>query len=123
MVSQALSSFGGGTEKAGLKKWPGGMMLNVNVPNTPLTKIKGIRAATQGKRIYGSHVLKRTDSRGRDYFWIGGSLEGYAPIPESDCWYVDHGYVSVSPLELDTTYTAVYEQMKEVFAKEKGKRK
>lgn len=124
VLDQALAAFAGDSApKAGLKKWPGGMMLNVNVPNVPFAKIKGIRAATQGKRIYGSHVLKRTDSRGRDYFWIGGSLEGYAPIPESDCWYVDHGYVSVSPLELDTTYTAVYEQMKAVFPENKGKRK
>jgi 5'-nucleotidase len=125
VLNEALASYAGkptgkkkseaSSERAGLKKWPAGMMLNVNVPNLPLKKIKGIRAATQGKRIYGSQVLKRTDGRGRDYFWLGGMLEGYAPIPESDCWYVDHGYVAVAPLELDTTYTPVYEQMKGIW--------
>lgn len=125
VLSEALVAYAGAgkaagktkaaVEKAGLKKWPAGMMLNVNVPNIPLNKIKGIRAAKQGKRIYGANVIKRTDGRGRDYFWLGGSLEGYAPIPESDCWYVDHGYVAVAPLELDTTFTPVYEQMKGVW--------
>ncbi|RZA09907.1 MAG: 5'/3'-nucleotidase SurE [Proteobacteria bacterium] len=126
VIDQSLAAYAGdglatkratraAVERAGLKKWPSGMMLNVNVPNLPLNKIKGIRAAKQGKRIYGSQVLKRSDGRGRDYFWLGGTLEGYAPIPESDCWYVDHGYVAVAPLELDTTFTAVYDQMKGIW--------
>jgi len=88
------------------------MMLNVNVPNLPFTKIKGMRPATQGYRIYGSHIAKRVDARGRDYFWIGGKYEGYRPIPESDCWWVDQGYVAVTPLELDTTLDSVYQQLK-----------
>jgi 5'-nucleotidase len=116
VLANSLDSFGGGKgEKAGLKKWPAGMMLNVNVPNVPLKQVKGIRAATQGKRSYGTQILKRQDGRGRDYFWLGGKYEGFSPIVESDCWHVDRGYISVSPLELDTTYTALYEEMKGIW--------
>lgn len=115
---EALAVFGGGKGSAGkaaLKKWPAGMMLNVNVPNLPYAKVKGLRAATQGHRIYATQLVKRDDGRGRDYFWLGGSYAGYRPIPESDCWYVDHGYASVTPLELDTTHATVYQGLKDAW--------
>lgn len=114
-LEQSLLTFSGQKKlvwKKALKSWPAGLMLNVNVPNLPFAKIKGTRAATQGHRIYGSSIAKRVDARGRDYFWIGGKYEGYRPIPESDCWWVDRGYVSVTPLELDTTFVSVYESLK-----------
>lgn len=116
ILFQALASFGSsakkGWEKSALKSWPEKMMLNINVPNLPLKKLKGVRVAKQGQRFYGSQIVKRADARGRDYFWIGGLYEGYRPDPETDCWWVDHGYVAVTPLELDTTYAAIYQQLK-----------
>ncbi len=108
------SSASAASWKAGLKHWPDGMMLNVNVPNLPLPKVKGIAAATQGYRIYSTEIVKRQDSRDRDYFWIGGTYQGYRKVKETDCWYVDHGYVSVTPLELDTTMLKVYSDLKTV---------
>ena len=114
-LNRALPLFAGNkkaTWKQGLKKWHAGMMLNVNVPNLPLRKIKGIAIATQGHRLYGTSLLKRTDFRGKDYFWIGGSYQGYRNIRESDCWYVDRDYVSLTPLELDTTMKDVYLELK-----------
>ncbi|MGZ3653507.1 MAG: 5'/3'-nucleotidase SurE [Bdellovibrionota bacterium] len=96
----------------GLKGWRSGLMLNVNVPNLPLRKVKGIAVATQGHRIYGTKLLKRTDFRGKNYFWIGGTYQGYRDIPESDCWYVDRGYTALTPLELDTTMKDVYLELK-----------
>jgi 5'-nucleotidase len=116
VLERALRIFSGQRPlrwKSALKKWPKGMMLNINVPNTSLRKIRGIRAATQGHRIYGSEVLKRKDTRGRDYYWIGGAYKGYRLIAGSDCWWVDHGYVAVTPLELDTTMLPVFNQLKE----------
>lgn len=117
VLEQALTSFAGGKAKKGdwkkgLAAWPEKTMLNVNVPNVAWSKLKGIRPATQGTRIYGSEIVSRKDARGRDYFWIGGTYQGYRPIPETDCWWVDHGYVAVTPLELDTTMASVYAQLK-----------
>ncbi len=113
-LDRTLPLLAGGAKgwKPALKKWHSGLMLNVNVPNLPLARVKGIRPATQGYRIYGASLLKRTDFRGRDYFWIGGTYQGYKNIKESDCWYVDRGYVSVTPLELDTTMKDVYLELK-----------
>jgi len=117
VLAKTLPHFAGSPKaswKNGLKHWPSGMMLNVNVPNLPLNKLKGIAAATQGYRVYSTNIIKRVDSRERDYFWIGGTYKGFRDIKESDCWYVDRGYVSVTPLELDTTMVPVYENLKGV---------
>lgn len=119
VLGRVLSHFAGRPDaswKAGLARWPEGMMLNVNVPNLPLAKIKGVAAATQGYRVYTTNIIKRVDSRARDYFWIGGVYKGYRNIPESDCWYVDKGYVSVTPLELDTTMSTVYQNLRNVWS-------
>jgi 5'-nucleotidase len=118
VLDQALPAFAGKPSanwQAGLRAWPRGMMLNVNVPDLPLKKLKGYRLASQGRRIYGSEVLRRLDARGREYFWIGGKYQSYDPNPESDGWHVDHGFVSVTPLELDTTMRDVFHSLQAGF--------
>lgn len=115
VLNQALPLFAGRPKaswREGLRAWHPQMMLNVNVPNLPLAKVKGIALGTQGTRIYGTNVIKRRDFRGRDYFWIGGTYQGYRDQKESDCWYVDRGYISLTPLELDTTMKDVYLDLK-----------
>lgn len=98
-----------------LKKWPEGLILNINVPNVPRKKLKGIRAGTQGRQLYSGTVLTRKDSRGRKYYWIGGKHRGFRDIKGSDCWHVHHGYASVTPLEVDTTDYAVYSKLQSLF--------
>lgn len=115
-LDQALPIFAGrriSNWREGLRAWNPGMMLNVNAPNLPLAKVKGIAVATQGTRVYSTKLLKRTDFRGKDYFWIGGTYQGFREQKESDCWYVDRGYISITPLELDTTMKDIYLEMKE----------
>lgn len=114
-LDQALALFAGkprASWREGLAKWPPGLMLNVNAPNLPLARVKGIRVASQGYRIYSAALIKRRDFRGKDYYWIGGTYQGYRDLRESDCWYVDRGYVAVTPLELDTTMKDVYLDLK-----------
>lgn len=116
VLEKVLPHFRGSVKsKNKMQGWPASTLLNVNVPNRPWSKIKGIQASTQGTRIYGSNIVKRRDGRGKDYFWIGGTYEGYKDIPQSDCWVVDRGYVAVTPLELDTTMKDVYQSLTELF--------
>lgn len=94
------------------KRVPDYTLLNINVPDVPLSKIKGIKPARQGFRHYSGEVIKRVDHRGRDYFWVGGQYEGFEPEIDTDCHYVDQGYVSVTPLKLDVTDMTFLEEMK-----------
>lgn len=78
-------------------------LLNVNVPDVPLSQIKGFRAARQGFRYYSGSVLKRIDHRGKPYFWIGGQYKGYHDQAGTDCAAVAKKFVSVTPVRLDCT--------------------
>jgi 5'-nucleotidase len=119
----ALDFWGEGNAKKGLKKWPKHLVLNVNVPNLPYNKIKGFRIAIQGMRYYGGKVVGRTDARGKEYFWIGGKYESFErSIQNSDCSLVDKGFVTITPLALDTTMLSVYRELGLTFEKKKKKK-
>ncbi|NUM88409.1 MAG: 5'/3'-nucleotidase SurE [Bdellovibrionales bacterium] len=100
---------------AALRKWPPGVLLNINVPNLPRGRIKGIRSGVQGRQIYSGEILRRKDARGRRYYWIGGSYQGFRDIKGSDCWLAHHGYVAVTPLDVDTTDVKVLGQLQQIF--------
>jgi 5'-nucleotidase len=78
-------------------------LLNVNFPNLPLSKVKGVKVARQGFRIYSGEVVERKDHRKKNYYWLGGKYAGFEPIESSDCVAVDQGYIAVTPLRIDIT--------------------
>ena len=91
---------------------PADALLNVNVPppreEAPpgwlgIAGVKGVATTTLGKRFYGNEVVHREDPRGRAYFWIGGAWPRIEHVEGTDCQAVRQGWVSVTPLGLDTT--------------------
>ncbi|MBI3557086.1 MAG: 5'/3'-nucleotidase SurE [Deltaproteobacteria bacterium] len=86
-----------------LAEIPKHTLLNINVPDVPMNRIKGFRAVKQGFRFYSGTVLRRVDHRGRPYFWIGGQYKGYHNQAGTDCSAVADNYVSITPVQLDCT--------------------
>jgi 5'-nucleotidase len=82
---------------------PEGALLNVNVPSAAAGAVKGVKITKLGKRLYRDAVVRQTDPRGRDYYWIGGKAPIWYPGEETDFEAVDHGMISVTPLHLDLT--------------------
>lgn len=78
-------------------------LLNLNVPDKPLAAIKGVQMARQGFRFYSGSILRRTDHRGKDYYWVGGRYKGFKKDEGTDCYAVENGYASLTPLKLDST--------------------
>lgn len=78
-------------------------LLNVNVPALSLERIAGVLITRMGMRIYRDELVRRIDPRGRPYYWIGGSAPTGVEEEGTDIWAVAHGYVSVTPLQLDLT--------------------
>jgi 5'-nucleotidase len=76
---------------------------NVNIPPLPADAVRGIRITKLGSRIYNDTIVRKTDPRGKDYFWIGGGEPGWNRDDSSDFSAVSTGYVSVTPLKLDMT--------------------
>ncbi|MBI4817210.1 MAG: 5'/3'-nucleotidase SurE [Deltaproteobacteria bacterium] len=82
---------------------PAGVTLNVNVPKgSP----KAYAWTSLGVRPYEHAVERRTDPRGRVYFWIGGEPTAHHDVPGSDCNAVASGLISVTPIQTDVTARA-----------------
>jgi len=85
------------------RRMPKNTLLNLNLPDVPMSKVRGLQLTRQGFRYYGGGILRRKDHRGKNYYWIGGRYKGFKSDPGSDCDAVDHGYASLTPLKLDST--------------------
>jgi 5'-nucleotidase len=90
----------------------GGTLLNVNIPNRPLDEIRGYRITRQGLRVYRDRLDRRTDPRGKPYYWIGGDSPTGIPEHDTDIGALEDGYVSITPLQLDLTAYPAMERMK-----------
>jgi 5'-nucleotidase len=82
---------------------PPNSLINVNVPFIPLDQIKGLRVTRMGLRVYHDKVDKRTDPRGRAYYWVIGDSPTGIPERGTDIGALSEGYVSITPLQLDLT--------------------
>jgi 5'-nucleotidase len=87
-------------------------LLNINVPNLPLDKIKGCKLTEIGFRRYSEEIHARIDSRSRDYYWIAGIYEGFEENPHSDCKAVEEGYVAITPHALVDSCGRDYRELK-----------
>ncbi|HLJ61246.1 MAG TPA: 5'/3'-nucleotidase SurE [bacterium] len=83
---------------------PRDTFLNVNVPNLPADELRGVEITRQGTRRYVSRLEKRSDPRGRDYYWLTGSAADEGSAEGTDVRAVAEGRISVTPLRLDMTH-------------------
>ena len=82
---------------------PRRQLLNVNIPHRPWDRIHGVRITRLGSRVYRDTLIRKTDPRGRDYYWIGGEEPVWEGQPGTDSHAVDEGWISVTPMRLDLT--------------------
>ena len=95
--------------------WPPSVLINVNFPDLPAERVKGVRIARQGRRKIGSALLERLDPRGRPYYWID-SARAEEPMREgTDLAAINEGIISVTPLYTDFTYEPMIAPLKELF--------
>jgi len=85
------------------QKLPPGILLNINIPCLPAEKMRGVRIARQGLRVYRDELVTRMDPRGKPYYWIGGGPPDGVLEENTDFWAVAEGYISITPVQLDLT--------------------
>lgn len=85
------------------KGLPKDTMLNVNVPDLPHDEIAGIAVTRMGETAYHDEIIKRTDPRGGDYYWIGGAAPSGVPQPGTDYEAIGRRQVSVTPIQRNLT--------------------
>jgi len=88
---------------------PRDVLLNINVPQGA---IKGAQITRTGQRVYNDELVERLDPRGRPYYWIGGSLPTGIPDDGTDVGALHHGYISITPIQMDMTAYHFMETLK-----------
>jgi len=78
-------------------------LLNINIPNISEQDIKGIRITKQSETKFKDFFEKRTDPRGRDYYWMDGEFFEFNKCDDDDYCAVKEGYVSITPIHYDMT--------------------
>lgn len=105
---------------------PQPMLLNVNVPAVAEASIAGVALTRQGIRRYFDVFEKRSDPRGKTYYWLAGelieeiddSLPEFKGLPGLGGWGIDlewfqqiytdvqavrQNYIAVTPLQYNLT--------------------
>ncbi|MCI5056301.1 MAG: 5'/3'-nucleotidase SurE [Flavobacteriales bacterium] len=83
--------------------FPENVCLNVNIPDGPYEKIKGIKVCRQAKANWEEEFDQRTNPFGRKYFWMTGTFKNYDKNDDTDIWALEHDFVSVVPVQQDLT--------------------
>jgi len=97
--------------------WPENILINVNFPDLPAAKVRGIRAGKQGEHEVWDAFEERIDPRGRTYYWIGmDQVEGGPTAPGTDLRAVKDGYVAITPLHLNLTHRPTLTRLKKIFS-------
>ncbi|MDB5447502.1 MAG: surE [Phenylobacterium sp.] len=95
--------------------WPNDVVMNLNFPNLPTAEIQAVEVTRQGFRdVQIRHAEKRTDLRGRDYYWIGFRNERSKPAEGTDLRALYEGRISVTPLHIDLTHQPTVHDLKGV---------
>ena len=92
----------------GLQK---GTCLNVNAPKTDA--LKGLRVCRQTDASWGSEWCRGQHPKGGEYFWLTGKFNNNEPdAEEADRWALEHGYVAITPIQIDMTAYALIDELK-----------
>lgn len=94
---------------------PTNSIINVNIPNLPLEKIKGVRLTEQNSSIWQDSYQLRTDPFGREYYWFSGEYEIDNHNPKADDVALKQGFVSVTPIKYELTDFKTLEILKDKF--------
>ena len=90
---------------------PLGVCMNVNFPL--VAEYKGVRVCRMAHGTWCSEVTKCHHPRGYDYWWMVGHYQNDEPEAEdTDNWALNHGYVAITPTQIDVTAYSAIERIK-----------
>ena len=92
--------------------WSSGVLMNVNFPSVPPSKVLGFEVARQGCRKIGGTLMEGKDPRGNKYYWIGPQRQRSDVKIGTDLNVVIAGGIAVTPLSVDLTHRFMLRAMK-----------
>jgi 5'-nucleotidase len=95
--------------------WPSDVIINVNFPDAAPEDVTEIEVTTQGVRdAQHMHAERRTDLRGKDYYWMGFRGQMSNPPEGTDLRAIYEGRISVTPLHIDLTHMQTVNALRKV---------
>jgi 5'-nucleotidase len=95
--------------------WPKDVVININFPNRKPEAVESVEVTRQGFRdMHNMRAEKRTDLRGRDYYWMGFTQRRPQVAEGTDIAAVLAGKISVTPLHIDLTHMPTVHALKGV---------
>ncbi len=86
-------------------------ILNINVPDVPLTQLKGFEVTRLGRRHQAEPMVKEYDPRGRPIYWVGPPGEEADAGFGTDFYAINQQCVSITPLHLDMTHYKAFDDV------------
>ena len=85
-------------------------IFNINIPNLPASKIRGIKLTTLGSRKISKKAINVSKKK-ETLFEIGDVGSGM-PRRGNDFYAISKGFISVTPLTINMTNKTIYEKVK-----------
>jgi len=95
-----------------------GTVLNVNLPRLDRGEPRGVKIVPQSTAPWTDTYDRRTDPRGRTYFWLKGELPREASEEETDLAALRAGYITITPLQYDLTQYAQLDYLRKAWRSE-----
>ena len=92
-------------------KGPAAQLYNLNIPTVAIDRPQGIKVVPMGVQRYGENYIKRTDPKGRTYYWATNEPPPRAEGHETDLTALTKGFVSLTPLQYNMTKQPVLTEM------------
>jgi 5'-nucleotidase len=97
-----------------------GSLFNVNIPSLDRGPVRGVRVMPQNLAPYIEAFDRRTDPRGRVYFWTTPDFSCPDPHPDTDVFAMAEGYITVTPLQFNLTDAPALAAMRDWTWREMG---
>ncbi len=91
---------------------PFGTLLNVNLPDIPISRIKGIKISRQGITLFKEYIEKKSDPRKKSYYWHGAETRITYDDALIDGSVVENNCISITPLKCDMTDYNMMDELK-----------
>lgn len=88
-------------------------LFNLNVPTVATQRASSLKIVPMGISRYGESYEKRTDPRGRSYYWATTDPPPPATEHETDLSALEKGFLTLTPLHFDLTQHAMLQEMQE----------
>lgn len=87
-------------------------LYNLNIPTVALERPSRVQVVPMGVARYGEAFERRTDPRGRSYFWATNEPPPPPGDEENDLTALARGNVTLTPLYFDLTKRSVMDEMR-----------